>query len=298
MDKVKTGELIREARKAKNYTQNELGDMLGVTNKAVSRWEKGESFPDVAILENLAQILDLKIQEIVTGEAQTNDGTEEDTATEILRIATVQIRSKKKRIVGITVAIVVVFCSMLAGLMGTVGAGFMFDDSSGMLYYLMMISTLVAVVYGGYAPAKENTPLSGIDKLMSILSIVSYAWMIIMTWSVSILVVNGHIPFGMGLENVGPFINTQLMAVIAMNLLFLIVEIARMGSEFKKLHFGFVFQTASLYMAALYGDLLHRLSSFDGYIDNLATRTIICLICTVAALIVMKMTKKTDETSD
>lgn len=43
MDKIKTGELIRETRKSKNYTQNELGDMLGVTNKAVSRWEKGVS---------------------------------------------------------------------------------------------------------------------------------------------------------------------------------------------------------------------------------------------------------------
>lgn len=43
MDKVKTGELIRDARKAKKYTQSELGDLLGVTNKAVSRWEKGVS---------------------------------------------------------------------------------------------------------------------------------------------------------------------------------------------------------------------------------------------------------------
>lgn len=42
MNKEKTGELIREARIKKNYTQSELGDLLGVTNKAVSRWEKGE----------------------------------------------------------------------------------------------------------------------------------------------------------------------------------------------------------------------------------------------------------------
>lgn len=41
MDKKKTGNLIREARQCKNYTQSELGKMLGVTNKAVSRWENG-----------------------------------------------------------------------------------------------------------------------------------------------------------------------------------------------------------------------------------------------------------------
>ena len=65
MDKMKTGTLIKEARIKKNYTQTELGDLLGVTNKAVSRWEKGKSFPDVELLENLATTLDLRIQDIV-----------------------------------------------------------------------------------------------------------------------------------------------------------------------------------------------------------------------------------------
>lgn len=41
MDKQKTGNLIKEARVKKNYTQAELGDLLGVSNKAVSRWENG-----------------------------------------------------------------------------------------------------------------------------------------------------------------------------------------------------------------------------------------------------------------
>ena len=41
MDKKKTGSLIREARVKKNYTQSELGNLLGVSNKAVSRWENG-----------------------------------------------------------------------------------------------------------------------------------------------------------------------------------------------------------------------------------------------------------------
>jgi transcriptional regulator with XRE-family HTH domain len=43
MDKKKTGNLIKEARTKKNYTQIELGDLLGVSNKAVSRWENGVS---------------------------------------------------------------------------------------------------------------------------------------------------------------------------------------------------------------------------------------------------------------
>lgn len=44
MDKQKTGELIKSARIKKGYTQVELGDLLGVTNKAISRWEKRRQF--------------------------------------------------------------------------------------------------------------------------------------------------------------------------------------------------------------------------------------------------------------
>ena len=43
MDKIKTGELIKNKRIEKGYTQLELGDLLGVSNKAVSRWENGVS---------------------------------------------------------------------------------------------------------------------------------------------------------------------------------------------------------------------------------------------------------------
>ena len=56
MDKLKTGELIREARKGKKYTQSELGNLIGVTNKAVSRWENGESFPDIGVVDNTTYV--------------------------------------------------------------------------------------------------------------------------------------------------------------------------------------------------------------------------------------------------
>lgn len=72
MDKVKTGQMIKEARLKQGYTQLELGNLLGVTNKAVSRWEKGESFPDVGVLETLSDILHLDIQDIVAGEHLTD----------------------------------------------------------------------------------------------------------------------------------------------------------------------------------------------------------------------------------
>lgn len=67
MDKQKTGELIKSARIKKGYTQVELGDLLGVTNKAISDGKKGDSFPDIGVIEELSRILDIRIQDIVIG---------------------------------------------------------------------------------------------------------------------------------------------------------------------------------------------------------------------------------------
>ena len=77
MDKLKTGALIKEARTKKNFTQSELGDLVGVTNKAVSRWENGESFPDIGVIEKLSEVLDIRIQDIVTGGITVNEYKEE-----------------------------------------------------------------------------------------------------------------------------------------------------------------------------------------------------------------------------
>ena len=68
MNKEKTGLLIKNARLEKGFTQSELSDILGVSNKAVSRWECGETFPDVGLLDHLANTLDLTIEELVIGE--------------------------------------------------------------------------------------------------------------------------------------------------------------------------------------------------------------------------------------
>ena len=59
MDAGKTGALIAEARREKNMTQKELAGLLHVTDRAVSKWERGLNFPDIALLEPLAEALGL-----------------------------------------------------------------------------------------------------------------------------------------------------------------------------------------------------------------------------------------------
>lgn len=68
MDMQKTGRLIRRLREARGITQKALAETLHVTDKAVSKWERGLSCPDVALLEPLAEQLGISVAELLQGE--------------------------------------------------------------------------------------------------------------------------------------------------------------------------------------------------------------------------------------
>src|SRR5690606_13672993 len=67
MNPKQVGEFIQNLRKQKKLTQNELSEIIGVTDQAVSRWETGEGFPEITILPKLAQILSVSGDEILKG---------------------------------------------------------------------------------------------------------------------------------------------------------------------------------------------------------------------------------------
>ena len=67
MNIQKVGEQISALRKAKGITQSDLGERLGVSFQAVSKWERGETLPDVTILPDLAKVLETTIDNILSG---------------------------------------------------------------------------------------------------------------------------------------------------------------------------------------------------------------------------------------
>lgn len=67
MDIKKVGEQIAVLRKSKNLTQSELGERIGVSFQAVSKWERGETLPDVTLLPDLAKILETTVDFILLG---------------------------------------------------------------------------------------------------------------------------------------------------------------------------------------------------------------------------------------
>jgi len=68
MDQIKTGKLIAERRKAQHLTQRQLAESLGITDRAVSKWENGKSLPDSGIMLDLCAILEISVNELLSGE--------------------------------------------------------------------------------------------------------------------------------------------------------------------------------------------------------------------------------------
>ena len=73
MNQVKAGKLIAKLRKEKGLTQSELGEMVGVGDRAVSKWERGITFPNVAIINELSEILGISSNELLDGEIYSDD---------------------------------------------------------------------------------------------------------------------------------------------------------------------------------------------------------------------------------
>ena len=68
MDQIKIGSFIQDKRKEKNITQSELAEKLGITDRAVSKWERGICLPDSGIMQDLCNILDITINDLFSGE--------------------------------------------------------------------------------------------------------------------------------------------------------------------------------------------------------------------------------------
>lgn len=68
MNQEKIGKFIAECRRDKNITQALLGEKLGVTEKSISNWENGRNMPDLSLFKPLCDILDISINELLSGE--------------------------------------------------------------------------------------------------------------------------------------------------------------------------------------------------------------------------------------
>ena len=97
MDLIKIGKFISTKRKEKNLTQEELAEKLLITDRAVSKWERGLSLPDADKMLDLCNILDINVNELLIGEENMKD--EKKKTDELLIELAKQDELKNKRLI-------------------------------------------------------------------------------------------------------------------------------------------------------------------------------------------------------
>jgi transcriptional regulator with XRE-family HTH domain len=106
MEQQKIGSFLKELRKEKNLTQEELAEKLNVSGRTVSRWETGSNMPDISMLVELAEFYDVSIPEIINGERESGTMKEEvkETALSLSHYAEAINKRIKMRLFWLTVA--------------------------------------------------------------------------------------------------------------------------------------------------------------------------------------------------
>ena len=137
MDQIKIGKFIAECRKNVNLTQAQLAEKLGITDKAISKWERGIAMPDSSIMLELCDILSISVNELLSGEKIDMENNEQKNEQLLLEMAK-EIENKNKTIWNSMWAIMTV--SMLALLAGIFATAFFIPEGPWQLV------TIIAVV--------------------------------------------------------------------------------------------------------------------------------------------------------
>ena len=100
MDQIKIGKFIAECRKEKSLTQMQLAEKLGITDKAISKWERGISIPDASLMLELCEILCISVNELLRGERKTmgNNNQNNENNEQLLLDMAKEIQEKNKTI--------------------------------------------------------------------------------------------------------------------------------------------------------------------------------------------------------
>jgi transcriptional regulator with XRE-family HTH domain len=102
MDQVRVGSFLKELRKEKNLTQENLAEQLSVSNRTISRWETGNNMPDISMLVEISDFYDVSIPEIIDGERKSGNMNQEtrNTAIKMAEYSKNEVRIAKRKVAG------------------------------------------------------------------------------------------------------------------------------------------------------------------------------------------------------
>ncbi len=108
MDQILIGKFIAGERKRKGYTQKQLSEKLGISDKTISKWERGNGFPEVSLLLPLCNELDITVNELLSGERVSEEDYRKKAEENMVNLVREAQESKKKIILSAMVALLVI----------------------------------------------------------------------------------------------------------------------------------------------------------------------------------------------
>jgi transcriptional regulator with XRE-family HTH domain len=142
MNQIKIGEFLKELRKEKGLTQEQLAEQFNVSRRSVSRWETGSNMPDISLLVEIAEFYDTSIPEIINGERKSEKMNEEvkEVAETMSNYAGAEKESIVKNIRGLSFIGLAAF--MIYFLLDVTGV----FENNGLLEYLYVYSEVLIYV--------------------------------------------------------------------------------------------------------------------------------------------------------
>lgn len=105
MDQIKIGKFIADERKRKGYTQKQLSEKLEISDKTISKWERGNGFPEVSLLLPLCNELEITVNELLSGERVSEEDYQKKAEENMVNLVKEAQENRKKIILSAMVAL-------------------------------------------------------------------------------------------------------------------------------------------------------------------------------------------------
>ena len=142
MDSIKIGKFIADCRKNKKLTQEQLAEKLSITDRAVSKWERGLSLPDADKMLELCNILDINVNELLNGERIDRKDYEKKNEELLVEIAKQDEMKNKKLILNMWVLTITTFIFYLA----LIGISCSLLEEGPILGAIICVATILFVI--------------------------------------------------------------------------------------------------------------------------------------------------------
>ena len=150
MDQVKIGRFIAECRKREDLTQMQLAEKLNITDRAISKWERGKAMPDSSIMLPLCKILKISVNELLSGERVANENNDKNLEDNLIKMIKEKEEGDKRLLlaeilIGVLAILPMLFASAFVAFTGMTEWIALIIIFSGMIPLIIVLPFLIKI---------------------------------------------------------------------------------------------------------------------------------------------------------